>query len=47
LQFAKIGKVKSFSEKIIFAHKNKKIIDIKLEIAKKYYENISNIMKTS
>ena len=46
LQYAKIGKVVKFPDRIIFQRNNKKIINIEIEIAKKYYENLSNIMKS-
>ena len=47
LQYARIGKVTKDSKKIIFIDKNKKIIDLDLDTAKKYYENISNVMENS
>jgi phosphoribosylformylglycinamidine synthase len=46
LAYSKIGKVIKSQDRIIFQRKNKKIINIELGIAKKYYENISNIMKS-
>jgi hypothetical protein len=32
-------------DNIIFASKNKKIINLEIEIAKKYYENLTSIME--
>jgi phosphoribosylformylglycinamidine synthase len=46
LEYSKIGKVVTSSDRIIFHQNNKKIIDIEVEIAKKYYENISKIMES-
>jgi phosphoribosylformylglycinamidine synthase II len=45
LKYAKIGKVMDEGDNIIFASKNKKIINLEIEIAKKYYENLTSIME--
>jgi phosphoribosylformylglycinamidine synthase II len=45
LTYAKVGRVSNLHKKIIFECNNKKIINIDLKIGKKYYENLSNIMK--
>ncbi len=46
LEYSKIGKVVASPDRIIFNQNNKKIINIEVEIAKKYYENISKIMES-
>jgi phosphoribosylformylglycinamidine synthase len=46
LEYSKIGKVVTSSDRITFHQNNKKIIDIEGETAKKYYENISKIMES-
>ena len=46
LEYSKIGKVLAFPKKIIFRQNNKQIVNIEVEIAKKYYENISKIMES-
>jgi phosphoribosylformylglycinamidine synthase len=45
LKYSKIGKVTGYGDNITFASKNKKIIDIEMELAKKYFESISSIME--
>ena len=42
---SKIGKVMDYEDNITFRLKNKNIINLEMQIAKKYYENISSIMK--
>jgi phosphoribosylformylglycinamidine synthase len=46
LVYAKIGKVVKFPDRIIFQQNNKKTINLEVKVARKYYENISNIMKS-
>ncbi len=45
LTYAKIGKVTEFRANITFASKKKDIINLEMEIAKKYFENLSLIME--
>ena len=45
LKYSKIGKVMDDGDNITFASKNKKIINLEMEIAKKYYENLTSIME--
>jgi phosphoribosylformylglycinamidine synthase II len=45
LKYSKIGKVMDTGDNIIFISKNKKIINLEMKNAKKYYESISSIMK--
>jgi phosphoribosylformylglycinamidine synthase subunit PurL len=45
LAYSKIGKVTDFRDNITFASKEKKIINLEMEIAKKYFENLSLIME--
>ncbi len=45
LTYAKIGKVTDFRANITFASKKKNIINLEMEIAKKYFENLSLIME--
>ncbi|MGI9011166.1 MAG: phosphoribosylformylglycinamidine synthase subunit PurL [Nitrososphaeraceae archaeon] len=45
LTYAKIGKVTDFRANITFASKKKNIINLEIEIAKKYFENLSLIME--
>ncbi|MGZ5546884.1 MAG: phosphoribosylformylglycinamidine synthase subunit PurL [Nitrososphaeraceae archaeon] len=45
LTYAKIGKVMDFRANITFASKKKNIINLEMEIAKKYFENLSLIME--
>jgi phosphoribosylformylglycinamidine synthase subunit PurL len=45
LAYSKIGKVTDFIDNITFASKEKKIINLEMEIAKKYFENLSLIME--
>ena len=45
LKYSKIGKVMNYGDNITFASKNKKIINLEMDIAKKYFENISSIME--
>ncbi|HKO39785.1 MAG TPA: phosphoribosylformylglycinamidine synthase subunit PurL [Nitrososphaeraceae archaeon] len=42
---SKIGKVMDYGDNITFRLNNKNIINLEMQIAKKYYENISSIMK--
>ena len=46
LEYSKIGKVLTIPKRIIFRQNNKQIVNIEVEIAKKYYENISKIMES-
>ena len=45
LTYAKIGKVTDFRANITLASKKKNIINLEMEIAKKYFENLSYIME--
>lgn len=45
LTYAKIGKVTDFRANITLASKKKNIINLEMEIAKKYFENLSLIME--
>jgi phosphoribosylformylglycinamidine synthase II len=45
LKYSKIGKVMDYGDNITFVSKNKKIINLEMQIAKKYFENISSIME--
>ena len=45
LKYSKIGKVMDYGDNISFVSKNKKIINLEMQIAKKYFENISSIME--
>jgi phosphoribosylformylglycinamidine synthase subunit PurL len=45
LTYAKIGKVTDFRAHITLASKKKNIINLEMEIAKKYFENLSLIME--
>jgi len=45
LIYSKIGKVMDYGDNITFRLNNKNIINLEMQIAKKYYENISSIMK--
>jgi phosphoribosylformylglycinamidine synthase subunit PurL len=45
LEYSKIGKVMDYGDNISFVSKNKKIINLEMQIAKKYFENISSIME--
>lgn len=45
LKYSKIGKVMDTGDNITFISKNKKIINLEMKNAKKYYESISSIMK--
>ncbi|HEX7141976.1 MAG TPA: phosphoribosylformylglycinamidine synthase subunit PurL [Nitrososphaeraceae archaeon] len=45
LTYEKIGKVTAFRANITFASKKKNIINLEMEIAKKYFENLSYIME--
>jgi hypothetical protein len=45
LKYSKIGKVMDYGDKITFVSKKKKIINLEMQIAKKYFENISSIME--
>lgn len=45
LEYSKIGKVITLPKRIIFRQNDKQIVNIEVEVAKKYYENISKIME--
>lgn len=45
LKYSKIGKVMDTGDNITFMAKDKKIINLEMKNAKRYYENISSIMK--
>ncbi len=45
LKYSKIGKVMNTGDNITFMAKDKKIINLEMKNAKRYYENISSIMK--
>ena len=45
LKYSKIGKVMDYGDNITFVSKNKKIINLEMQIAKKYFENITSIME--
>jgi phosphoribosylformylglycinamidine synthase len=45
LKYSKIGKVMDYGDNITFVSKKKKIINLEMQIAKKYFENITSIME--
>lgn len=45
LKYSKIGKVMDYGDNITFVSKKKKIINLEMQIAKTYFENISSIME--